>query len=548
MKRVLTVAIDGATMDLIEPWADAGRLPALGRLISEGVSGRLESTLPPVTSPAWPSFATGKNPGKHGVFDFIANTQGKFGLVNASSIDGRTLWDLLSSYGARVGIMGVPVTYPPSPVNGYMITGLLSPKGVEISYPEGFLGRYERELGRYRVAPSIGYKRGSEEPFLADLRDMVRQRGRFALKLMENEPWDFMLVHFLATDIVQHALWRFSDSSHPDLDAAQAQRFGDGIWSIYALVDEIIGRMLDLLSDDVTVVVMSDHGFGPLHGVVNLNNLFLREGLLHLKEDPATRIRYGLFRLGLAPAGVYHWLERLGLQSITWKVSKSVRNRMVGRLLSFDHVDWPRTRVYSMGHVGQVYVNLEGREPSGIVRPGDEYEEVREEAIRVLHTLRHPVSGKPLVDAVIKREETYFGKHGADGPDLHVVMDGYRYISFPLFATDAEIITSQIRGDSGCHRLQGAFVARGPSLLSGQVVSGARILDLAPTILYLMGFPVPGDMDGSVLTGAFRSASLESNPVRYETEEEQSSQADYALSSSEEQQIRDRLRGLGYLG
>ena len=190
MRRVLTVAIDGATMDLIKPWADAGKLPALAKLIREGVSGRLESTLPPVTSPAWPSFATGKNPGKHGVFDFIANTQGEFGLVNASSIDGRTLWDLLSSYGARVGIMGVPVTYPPSPVNGYMITGLLSPKGAEISYPQGFLSRYEEELGRYRVAPSIGYKRGKEEPFLADLRDMVRQRGRFALKLMEGEPWD----------------------------------------------------------------------------------------------------------------------------------------------------------------------------------------------------------------------------------------------------------------------------------------------------------------------------------------------------------------------
>jgi len=548
MNRVLVVALDGATMDLVRPWAEAGKLPALRRLIAGGVSGELESTLPPVTSPAWPSFATGKNPGKHGVFDFIANTQGTFGLVNASSIDGQTLWGLLSREGARVGIIGVPVTYPPTPVNGYMITGLLSPKGAGISYPEGFVERYERELGSYRVAPNVGYKHGNEHPFLDDLKDMVRQRGRFALKLLENEPWDFMMVHFLATDIVQHALWRYMDESHPWYVAEEARRFGDGIQSIYAQMDEIVGRMLDLVSDDVTVVVMSDHGFGPLHGIVNLNNLFLQQGLLRLKDDLITRSRYGLFRLGLTPAGIYHWLERMGLQSITWKVSKSVRNRVVGKLLSFDQVDWSRTRAYSMGHVGQVYVNLKGREPSGVVRPGAEYEQVREEVIEALKTLRHPGSGGPLVDRVIRREETCHGPHSAEGPDLHVVMDGYRYISFPLFATNAKIITSQIRGDSGCHRLHGALVARGPALGCGREIEGARMVDLAPTILHLMGLPVPDDMDGRVLTDVFEPAYLESNPVRHEQGSQQAAQSGYELSTSEEEQIRDRLRGLGYLG
>lgn len=548
MNRVLVFGVDGATLNLVRPWAAEGKLPVLKNLMDEGISGALESTLPPVTSPAWPSFSTGKNPGKHGVFDFIVNTQGKFGLVNASSIDGRTLWELLSDYGARVGIMGVPVTYPPMAVNGYMISGLLSPKGAEISYPPGFLNRYERLLGPYRVAPSIGYKHGSEEAFLEDLQDMVKRRGDYAVRLLQEQPWDFMMVHFLATDIVQHALWRFMDSSHPAHDEERARRYGDGIQSIYCMVDEIIGRILALVDDDVTVVVMSDHGFGPLHGVVNLNNLLLQKGLLHLKADPLTRVKYNLFRHGLTPAGVYRWLERMGLQSLTWKVSKSARNRVVGKFLSFDDVDWSRTRAYSMGHVGQVYVNLRGREPSGIVQPGYEYEQVRDEVIAALETLRHPATGRPLVDAMIKTEEVCSGVHTGEGPDLHVVMDGYQYISFPLFATNADVITSQIRGDSGCHRLQGILLAKGPAVLKGQGVSGARIVDLAPTILYLVGAAVPSDMDGRVLTDILDSAYLQANPVRYESVQEDFVQKEYGLSSSEEQEIRDRLRGLGYLG
>ena len=548
MNRVLAIGLDGATMDLIRPWAAAGKLPALERLMSEGVSGELESTLPPVTSPAWPSFATGKNPGKHGVFDFIISTQGEFGLVNASSIDGRTLWQLLSDYGARVGILGVPVTYPPMAVNGFMIAGLLSPKGAEISYPSGFLDRYEQALGPYRVAPSIGYKRGNEEAFLEDLRDMVERRGDFAVRLLQDEPWDFMMVHILATDIVQHALWHFMDSSHPAHDEEGARRYGDGIQSIYRMADEIIGRLLNLVDEDVTVVVMSDHGFGPLHGIANLNNLFLQRGLLHLKGDLVTRAKYGLFRHGLTPARVYHWLERMGLQGLTWKVSKAARNRLVGKFLSFSDVDWSRTRAYSMGHVGQVYVNLAGREPSGIVQRGYEYERVRDEVIAALATLRHPATGKPLVDAVIKREEVCSGVHTDEGPDLHVVMDGYRYISFPLFATNAEVITSQIRGDSGCHRLQGVVLAKGPSVVKRREVTGARILDLAPTILHLMGAAVPTDMDGHVLTDILDPTYLEANPVRYESGQEDFVPMDYELSSGEEQEIKDRLRGLGYLG
>ncbi|MCK4831862.1 MAG: alkaline phosphatase family protein, partial [Anaerolineales bacterium] len=142
--RILVLGVDGATFDLIEPWAAAGYLPNFARLMAGGVHGELESTLPPVTSPAWPSFMTGCNPGKHGVFDFIRPQGDGFGLVNSTSIRQPTIWQILSDAGLKVGVMNVPVTFPAQPVNGFMITGLLSPaRGGDVCYPADLLSRYE---------------------------------------------------------------------------------------------------------------------------------------------------------------------------------------------------------------------------------------------------------------------------------------------------------------------------------------------------------------------------------------------------------------------
>jgi len=544
MNRVLVVGIDGGTLDLIRPWAEQGLLPHLGRLMDEGVWGPLESTLPPVTSPAWPTFATGKNPGKHGVFDFIRPRGGEFEMVNSTSIQARTLWQILSDAGRRVGVVNVPVTYPPTPVNGFLVAGMLSPHSGRFTYPDGLLDPYREELGPYRIAPSVQYKDGNEEQFIADLLDLVERRGRYALRLMEDQPWDFMMVHFQATDVLQHAFWKFVDPTHPRHDPEAAARFVPGMQEVFRRVDGFIGQMVARLGDDVTVVVMSDHGFGPLHWVVNLNLFLLEKGLLHLKRNPFTRLRSGLFRAGLTPASVWHLIERVGLQNYVWLVSKSTRNKVVSKFLSFDDVDWSRTLAYSIGHVGQVYVNLKGRDPQGIVEPGAEYNEVRERVVETLRDLRHPETGKPLVNRVIPGDQVAHGPYAHRGPDLHVVFDDYRAIAFPLFATDSRLVTRQIRGDSGCHRLHGLLIGWGEGVRPGRPVEGARIWDLAPTILHLMGLPVPDDMDGRVLT----SILAPDRPVRYEHAAEVEERGGEGFSAEESAEVEDRLRALGYLG
>jgi len=538
--KLLIVGLDGATFDLIKPWADAGHLPYLQGLMADGIHRNLASTLPPVTSPAWPTFMTGCNPGKHGVFDFIQPSGTEFSLVNAGQIKQPVIWQRLSDAGFRVGVLNVPVTYPPRPLNGFMISGILSPKSGQICYPADLISRYQDRLGPYRLAPDIQYKQGIEEEYIADIRDLIKVHGDWALSLMVDEEWDVLMVHFIALDIMMHALWRFMDPGHPRHEPGP---FQNAIRDGYRLVDEYIGRMLDQLPDDTTVMVMSDHGFGPLHSIVNLNLFLMQKGLLNLKRDPWTRLKSFAFRSGLTPANIYRMLERADLQNIATRVSKNTRNKVVAKFLSFDSVDWGQSVAYSMGHVGQIYLNIAGREPFGIVEQAD-VPSVRRQVKEALQELQD-FDGRPLVSKIVAREETYFGPYERQGPDLHLVIDDYNMIAFPLFATDGKIISDQIRGDSGCHRREGIFIASGHGIDRGGALEEANILDLAPTIMHLLGQPVPEIMDGRVLQEIF----TEQRPVSYIEDVEPSGMdtGALALDDDEERQIEERLRSLGYL-
>jgi len=551
MEKLLIFGLDGATFDLIRPWVAQGHLPNLGRLMEHGVSGDLASTLPPVTSPAWPSFMTGMNPGKHNVFDFIRPNAGDFTLVNATSLRAPTIWQIASQAGLRVGVMNVPVTYPVQPVNGFIISGLLSPTSGTISYPADLLAPYASKLGPYRVALSVQYKEGKEEAFLDDALELIELRGRYALHLMADHPWDLFMVHFIALDNLQHAFWKFIDPTHPRYRPELAETFGDSLLRAYQQVDTQVGRLIEQaqkLFGAVNVVAMSDHGFGPLHYIVNLNMHLLEHGLLRLKHNPWTQLKATLFRFGLTPAGVYRWLEKLGLQNIVARVSKQSRNQVVNKFLSFDDVDWSRTVAYSMGHVGQVYLNRRGREAEGIVVDGAEYKAVRDRVVDVLRQLTHPETGQPLLDKVIYGPDVTHGPYADQAPDLHLILDDYRCIAFPLFATNKEVVTQQIRGDSGCHRGNGIFIGDGPAFRQRAQVEGSRIIDLAPTILHLLGLPVPGNMDGRLLNEALRPGLLDAHPVRFVQTQTDQEEREKVLSREETAEIEERLRSLGYLG
>ncbi len=544
---VLIIGFDGATFDLIRPWAAAGHLPNLARLMSEGVTADLASTLPPVTSPAWPTFMTGVNPGKHGVFDFIQPHGDNFTLVNSTAIRQPTLWRRLSERDYRVGVLNVPVTYPPQEVNGFLVTDILSPRNATISHPSDLIARYENEpgpdgrlLGPYRVAPSVQYKPGNEAEFIDDIYDLIHAHGRWALTLMEREPTDLLMVHFIAMDVMKHALWRFMDHDHARFEPSP---FEHAIRDGYALVDSYIGRLIDQLPPDSSTVVMSDHGFGPLKNMVNLNIFFLEQGLLKLKPDAMTQLKSWAFRHGITPSTAYQWVSRIGLQNTVARVSKKARNDIVGKFLSFDSVDWSRTIAYSMGHVGQVYLNLSSRDAHGIV-PDSDYDRRLAEVGAALGELRGE-DGQPILTRLTAGREVYHGPYAKLGPDLHLELDHYAMIACPLFATEGRVMTSQIRGDSGCHRREGIFIAQGTGIRRDITLPEANIVDLAPTLLHLLGEPVPEIMDGRVLTEIFTTPG----EVRYGEGEGSSPGLEDAanFSSEDAEQIEERLRGLGYL-
>ncbi|MEM8858359.1 MAG: alkaline phosphatase family protein [Chloroflexota bacterium] len=537
--KLLILGLDGATFNLIRPWAEQGHLPNLAKLMQTGSQRDLRSTLPPVTSPAWPSFMTGCNPGKHGVFDFIAPAGNSYTLVNATRLKQPTLWQILSKMGYTVGVMNVPVTYPPQPVNGFTISGILTPNGVDFSYPADLIGKYESELGPYRISPDVQYRRGNEETYIPDMYDLIRSHGEWALHMMKHETADVHMVHFIAMDLMCHALWWAMDESHPKHEPNNPYKHAirDG----YKLVDEYAGKMIELLPEDAHVLVMSDHGFGPLNQIVNLNNLLMKHGKIKLRRHPWTRLKAFAFKYGLTPSGVYKILERLGIQNIATKVSKNTRNKMLGKFLSFEDIDWKRTTAYSMGHVGQIYLNMRGREPHGIVTEYD-YEEKRQEIVDVLHQLKDK-NGRKLVTQIILREDTYSGEFTEDGPDIHVVIDDYNMIAFPLFATDGKIVTDQIRGDTGCHRSEGIFIAHGPKVTTGDVRPEANILDISPTVFALLNEPVPQHMDGQVLKDIFNHEP----DISYKSLDDLDLADDHHLSEDDEKEVEERLRSLGYL-
>ena len=536
--KLLIIGFDGATFDLIRPWAQQGYLPNLAKLMQQGVHGDLLSTLPPVTSPAWPTFMTGCNPGKHGVFDFIQPHGDNFTLVNATRIRQPTIWQRLSQAGYRVGVMNVPITYPPSAVNGFLIAGLLSPKGSRNSYPDDLITRYEAEFGPYRVAPNIQYKPGVEAEFIADLYDLIHTRGKWALGLMDREPVDVLMVHFIAMDVMKHALWRFMDHNHP---RHEASAFEHAIRDGYKLVDEYIGKLMAKLPPQAHTLVMSDHGFGPLLNMVNLNVFLMEKGLMKLKRDPWTQLKAWSFRHGITPSTAYQWIVRLGLQNLVASVSKKARNDVIGKFLSFDSVDWQRTTAYSMGHVGQIYLNVRGRDDHGSIDPAD-YVQKRAEVIEVLGKLRDN-NGRSILSNVITSETAYHGPYAAKGPDLHLVLDDYNMIACPLFATEGKVLSEQIRGDSGCHRSEGIFLAQGPRIKTGESLPANNILDLAPTIMHLLGEAVPAVMDGRVLTEIFNSPQA----VIYAADETADLVNEAGFNKDEADQVEERLRGLGYL-
>lgn len=552
--KVLVIGLDGATFDLLGPWIEAGELPTLQRLKQGGAWGRLQTTLPPISSSSWNSFVTGMNPGKHGVVDFVypGTDSYKVTMINSASRRTQALWNWLNDAGYRVGLLGIPVTYPPEPVDGFMISGFLAPgPDSDWAYPPELKQELRQVLGEFLLAPEERYRStGRLDRFLADLTTSVENRTQAALYLMRNKPWDLFTVVYWDTDMVQHETWRLLDAGHPRHDPAEAAAHRERILDFHRKVDADVGRLVAEAGTDTLVIVMSDHGFGPVHSFFLTNNWLASLGLLQFKRTPWTACKRRLFRLGYTPLHIFRLARAVGLGHLRQKVRFQQKAGLVNRLfLSFDDVDWSRTRAFSIGSFGQVYINVAGLRPHGIVQPGQEYEELKEWIATQALVLRDPRSGEPLVERVYRREEVYSGPYLARTPDLIVQPRGWEYMAFGHADFGSNHLVEGITGLSGHHRPEGVLILAGAGVRPGTHLEGVSILDLAPTILHALGVAVPRELDGRVLSQAFEAGSVVARPVVYsQAAVYRDGSAEPDLSDQEMAGVQDRLRGWGYAG
>ncbi|MBM3474447.1 MAG: hypothetical protein FJX75_14380 [Armatimonadetes bacterium] len=539
--KVLVIGLDGATFDVIEPWVEAGRLPNIGRLMAEGVWGPLQSTIHPLTPTAWTTFATGCSPGKHGVYDFALFRPGSYEpiLTDASCSRVPSVFQLLSEAGRRVVAYNVPWTYPPEPVNGVMISGFGAPKFDErLAYPTAAFEDLQARVDRvsFEIPP-----RDDRGVIVEAVEAQIEQVGEMARFLIKSERPDLACVVFMATDQVGHVAWVKRQATR-----ANGSTIADVLLHTYELVDAQVGRLLETVGDDSTVMLMSDHGFGNRRGVVDLVSALHQAGLVaYRRAGPVASVR--VRRHGRA-GGVLGMLEA-GLKAV---LPKGLRGRI--RKSMTPTIDFERTKAWVWGRYPKLRLNVRGREAHGVVEPGAELDALREATCECLLSVTDPADGKPVIEQVWRGEEVYPSAPEGDAPDLVAATRGFGYISRDVVTAGTRaFLTEEAREavgwrheQGGIHRMNGIFVARGPGIRSGERLEGAGLADVAPTILHLLRQPVPRSMDGQVLGGAlvgdaaravlFTDAAPEPQP-----------RCTAELTDSDLEQVTERLHDLGYV-
>jgi predicted AlkP superfamily phosphohydrolase/phosphomutase len=563
-KKVVVIGLDGATFDVMTPLMDKGKLPHIKAVMEKGGYGLLESTIQPMSPQAWSSFITGKNAGKHGIFDFTWRKPHSYEvqLTNASYREGKSLWRILSDHGKSVGIINVPMTYPPEEVNGFLISGMDAP-GVNstFTYPPDLYEEILGHFGKYIIGQRLWEysRRGKEKELLRALKEMVRLRTDVALHLFDARDCDFFMVVYRATDVVQHIFWKYHDSKHP-LHPEDCHGLEDAIFEVYREVDLAVGRFMEKLDDDCSLILISDHGAGgSSNKSIYLNSWLESAGLLRYSDSPEKSGRVLNDRLEQymlsAKSRLARYIPRklkLDLQRVMPGVFDKVAS-----ISYFSQIDWAKTKAYSEEIRTNVWINLKGREPCGVVEP-DEYEPLRDDLIKKIYSIRDPETGRQVFSRVYKKEELYSGKFLETSPDLVLLQDQEQYELTPRSSLHAKTrspikipLEEECKKDtkpSGGHRLNGILVVQGKEFRKGCRIDKANIMDLAPTILYLMGLPIESDMDGQIIEQAFSEDFFKDNAPAYSVshDEKEVTGQRKEYEEEEEQEIKKRLEGLGY--
>lgn len=532
------IGLDSATFDVVDPMLEAGELPNLARLCASGARGVLRSTTHPLTPHAWATIVTGVNAGRHGIWDFTERDESGYQLqlVNGSFRRAPAVWDRLRRSARRMGIVNIPFTWPAPEVDGFALAGFdAAAREQGLTYPEELRSELQRRFGSLELDNRFPVRDGKLDLDL--VRRAAAQKVEIVTWLAERYDPELLFVVFMAADHIHHLCWT-------DWEAAG---LASPVAEVYRILDEATGALVRLTGDEGNVLVISDHGAGPLDGVVNLNAWLAAEGFLAYATGGGVARR----RLLGEALELRRYLPKR-LRYAAKQRLPELRRRTIERG-DYTVMDWSATKAFSYGTFGNVVVNVRGREEQGIVEPGEEYERVRDEISARLQELRGP-DGAEIVARVHKREDLFHGPELARVPDLLVEFDRYAWLGKGNLKTRSESLwdTIEIEAEGehsyvGSHRHEGVIVLSGPAVAAGAPVQG-ELVDVAPTMLYLFGEAVPADLEGRILMEALRPELLDERPPAYDDE----APAEFAPQRAELEEegaaeVERRLRGLGYL-
>ena len=531
--RLLIIGLDGATYRVLDPLFEEGALPNLKRIMDRGARGLLRSTIPVNSAAAWASFMTGKNPGKHGVFEFQVrpNPGGQRMIASSRSIHGDTLFQILSRHGLRVVAVNVPMTYPPHPVNGALVAGIPLPGSSRSwAYPESLVDELDRAVDGYIISLPWRDVLGNVKPFLEQLTVMTRKRAKATRYLMERYDPDVTTVVFVGPDRLQHCLWQLLDPNHARYQEREARQHHGAIRDYFFELDKAVGEVLAGVGEETTVLVLSDHGFQAAEKQLALNEWLAEENLLRFPR-----------------AGLWSLIEPLRQMEnpLIWRLRNWWRSN-ARTLAPKPGIDWSRTTAYApWGFQQGVSVNLAGREAHGIVAAGAEYDELRNRLQAKLMALRDPENGRPVVREVRFREDCF------QGPFLDMAADVVLVPEEGFSVSPPPRLRSLFRSTGwacGCHERDGILLAAGKGIRQERFAPGAAIQDIAPTALHLLGLPIPDDMDGRVLDELYSPEADFGAPEYEATSGSDGVEMQDIYTDEESRDLQDKLRGLGYLG
>jgi len=509
MIKLLVLGLDGATFSVIKPLCNEGKLPNLKKLISQGVHGTLESTFPPLTAPAWTSLATGKNPGKTGVFDFFNRlTQDSLQRKPTRSSDirrARAYWDYLSDSGMKVGVVNYPCLYPPYEINGVMVSGVGSDPQDEICYPKEFKQALIKKCGRYQIQVPWNNREYADNPelFVNELLGLL-EINQNTLELLLESDLEVITFVIAAGDFAQHYMWRYIDPTHPYYRRPEADKYGPAFVRIWQRIDQIVGSAIEGLPKHANVLIVSDHGFGPRRSSFCTNSWLYKEGYL-VKRSTFVKVRW---LRGIVGRAIRRVVPRF--------YSKATHKGGFGGILSMPavaEIDVERSAAFSPPSGSRVGLICLNRHAPLFVEDGRDIDEVRHE---ITSKLKQACNNLGVTVNIYSPGELYTGPYVDLTYDIIFELDDFECtVHFGLDRIPYQKPAPDMNF-SGTHKREGIFIAYGHDIKQGVKLEEAKIYDVAPTILHILGMPIPVDMDGRVSEEIFREDSEPtSRPVEY---------------------------------